>query len=906
MSSRVERHLMSGCCVLAVSLFAAPAANAQNTIDAVAAQSSVETVTVTGQAYALEKSIDDKRTSNVVSDGIASDEIGQTPEFGLGDALRQVPGLVMSINNGRGEDQFLTIRGLNPDYNTVTIDGMALASTEETVRSVSLDVIPAVLVNHADVEKTWTVDQPSDAIGGVTNLTTRSAFDHPGEFFGAHLDGAYWTSTEQIKSQQPSGQGDFTYSRTFGDDNQFGFLAQASYFQRSSSTLNTYTLGYSYYPYSGSGTANVAALDQTSATATSTTLKPSDSVVNDVPIPDRHRWYFYDNDRTRPAGFTRFDYNDHGMFRADIEAGFFEFINNENRWSQYLNRVGNATITSPTTGSFASGAPEADFDRFVQYRELNYIQGHGALDFAANTHLDFTVNYGEGQYRQTDDEDQFTGVTGPAYAFSYQLNAPTSALFIPNNNAAFRNPNNYNQVYHESVTDQSISHLPQTKLELTNNVDSDDYGFGFKAGWTWRDLSQRYDLTQFRLVPATGTTAPTLGQIGTINKTLSLYDGEGQSILLVDPNAVINYVAAHPGAYSENTSDALTSTVNNFRLGEMINSFYGETQYRANNFLVIAGLRFEYTKQDIQNYLPVPLSSTTNFQQQNDNIHYGRLLPSINGVYDLTDEIKLRAAVTQNLARPEYAQLAQNSSATFSGSQATETISNPNLKPRQATNFDVSAEWYPAPGVIASIALFDKEIHNEIITTSTTVQNASIPGTSQLVTLTTNTSQNVNKAQVQGIEMNLSDTKFDFLPGFLSDFGATGNLSFTDFDAPFIRMSDGTFRKLPQLIASSKTVANASLLYSHDAWSGQLAYNYTSKMPITYDTNNQANDQWWAGISTLDAQIMYQLDENWSFRIQGKNLTDSAPQKVVGYNQELNYSALENGRAIYFGVGAAF
>jgi outer membrane receptor protein involved in Fe transport len=77
-------------------------------------------------------------------------------------------------------------------------------------------------------------------------------------------------------------------------------------------------------------------------------------------------------------------------------------------------------------------------------------------------------------------------------------------------------------------------------------------------------------------------------------------------------------------------------------------------------------------------------------------------------------------------------------------------------------------------------------------------------------------------------------------------------------------------------------------------------------MPITFDTNNQANDQWWAGMSTLDAQIMYQIDENWMVRVQGKNLTDSTPQKVVGYNQELNYSALENGRGIFFGVGATF
>jgi outer membrane receptor for ferrienterochelin and colicin len=107
---------MSGCCVLAVSLFASAAASAQTAIatGAASAETTVETVTVTGQSYALQKSIDDKRANNVVSDGIAADEIGQTPEFGLGDALRQVPGLVMSINNGRGEDEFLTVRGPRP------------------------------------------------------------------------------------------------------------------------------------------------------------------------------------------------------------------------------------------------------------------------------------------------------------------------------------------------------------------------------------------------------------------------------------------------------------------------------------------------------------------------------------------------------------------------------------------------------------------------------------------------------------------------------------------------------------------------------------------------------------------------------------------------------------------------
>jgi hypothetical protein len=76
-------------------------------------------------------------------------------------------------------------------------------------------------------------------------------------------------------------------------------------------------------------------------------------------------------------------------------------------------------------------------------------------------------------------------------------------------------------------------------------------------------------------------------------------------------------------------------------------------------------------------------------------------------------------------------------------------------------------------------------------------------------------------------------------------------------------------------------------------------------MPISFDTNNAANDQWWAGIGTLDAQVMYKLDDNIFFRIQGKNLLNGMPQKVVGINQQLNYSTLDNGRNYYAGIGVS-
>jgi TonB-dependent receptor len=861
-------------------------------------------VVITADAYASTKTIAAKRNLNVISDGISANQIGELPEFGLGDALSSVPGITFVINNGRGEDQFMTIRGLNPDYNSTTIDGMVLPSTEETVRSFSFDVLPAVIVNQANVLKTWTADLPSDAVGGVTDLRTRSAFDHPGLFVSGHLDGAYWEDEQQVHPNTASGQGDFVVSKTFGPSDQFGLLGLVSYYQRSSSTLNTYTLPYSYYGYAGSPESNVMALDQTSATASNTTLKPSQSVDGLFAIPDRHRWYFYDNVRTRPGAFARFDFDDHHMWHAHVTAGIFQFKNDEHRYSQYLNRVGDATIATATTGSFAEGSGEVDFDKYIQWRRLYYVDAGIGADFDAKTHLNFTVNYGVGRYRQNTSEDQFTQPTSTNLGFSYNLATETAPLFTPNNEAVFMNPALYNQVYHLDAVDQSRSTLPQARLDFSHNFDPADQGFGYSIGLQTRDLSQEYTYYQYRLNPV--GTPPTLAQIGTLDKTVSLYDGYGQSLLLINPAAVGSYLAGNAGSYVRNASDLLSDTVNNYTLEEIIDDGYAQVDYRIHSLYAVAGLRYETTRERIDNYLPVPFNSQTNFDQTRTTQSYSKLLPSLNVSYTPIDQVAVRGAVTRTLARPEYAQLAENSSATVSGAVASETVSNPELKPRESTNYDLSFEYYPAPGALASLALFEKDIQNEIITLTSTQQGVLVPGYATPVTLTTTTPENANNARIRGVEANLVYSSFRFLPGPLKGLGARLNVALMNFDAPEIRMSDGSFRHLPQLIASSKEVANAAIFYNWRNFTAEVAYNHTSKQPISFDTNNQANDQWWASIDTVDAQLRYSFTPNLDVRIQAKNLTDSRPQKVVGPTQNLNYSTLENGRAYFAGIGFHF
>ncbi len=866
----------------------------------------VEEVVVTAQVdpTASRQAIEAKRNAEVISDNISGTQISGLPVFGLGDALAALPGVSFTINNGRGENQIMTVRGLNPNYNTVTIDGMQLPSTEEKDRTLSFDVFPGFLISKASVYKSWTVDQPSDAIGSVTNLETRSAFDHPGPYVGGHADDGVWDRDQKLRKNRISGAADLVASTTFGPNDAFGILAMGSWYQRSSNSQNATTSNYAYYPASAAPTSKpILGLDQTSGTAIGETLLPSQDVSGLIAVPQTHQWYYYDDLRTRKGAFLRLDYDDHRMWRAALSGGYFTHDLNENRFYQYLDSAGPQTLLTPTTGGSALGKAGIDYDHYHDVRRSEYVDLRIGADFDPKTHLDLNVNYGAGSYRQDGLDAPFSTATSADFATTFDLNAPGAPLLNPVG-GAYMTPASYTQGNYQLETDRSRSTLPQVRLDFRHNVDPADRGFGLKLGASYRDLSQTYDYQQTTLTPV--KPAPTLAAIGTLRQTLSLYDGQGQTLLLEDPAAVEAYVASHPAGYAASTGDALPNQVNDFTLDEKIAAGYVQARYADQHFEALAGLREESTQEKINNFLPVPFNSTTNFAAVTTTNTYWKLLPSLNLTYKVEDNLLLRAAVTRNLARADYASLALNSSAslttTASGGTASEKIANPNLKPREATNYDLAAEYYPLPGVLAAASVFYKDISNEILTLTNTEQGVTIPGYALPVTLSITQAANGSKASIKGVELNLVDRRFDFLPGLLGGLGGRGNVTVLDISAPNIRMADGSFRKLPQLLQSAKLIANAALFYNWKGFHWEVSYNHTGKQPISFDTNNAANDQWYGAIDSFDAQIGYQITRNIDFRIQAKNFTDATPQKVQGPSQNLNLSLIQNGRAYYAGV----
>ena len=94
-------------------------------------------VTVTaqakGQMAAINKQLNAKSLVNIIS----SDRIQELPDANAAETVARVPGV--SIQREGGEGNKVVVRGLSPKYNSVTVNGVKLASTDnENDRSTDL------------------------------------------------------------------------------------------------------------------------------------------------------------------------------------------------------------------------------------------------------------------------------------------------------------------------------------------------------------------------------------------------------------------------------------------------------------------------------------------------------------------------------------------------------------------------------------------------------------------------------------------------------------------------------------------------------------------------------------------------------------------------------------------------
>ncbi|MFT9188633.1 MAG: TonB-dependent receptor plug domain-containing protein, partial [Acetobacter orientalis] len=214
-----------------------------------------ETVFSVGHRYVKAE----KRTSNIVMDSIAYDPYENLGgNSSIASSLVLLPGVTGIINGD--EPRYVSLRGISPDLNHTTVDGLTMASIGETgsgTRRVNLQDTPVEMTSRTNVYKSFTAEQSGDAIGGIIDLIPMSAFDHKG--FYAHLDGYGIYSTYKgsvgnngIKGYSPHlGAGEKSnISYRFGKEKQFGIVISSRYQDRVTNQTGSST-GFQYLDKSG-------------------------------------------------------------------------------------------------------------------------------------------------------------------------------------------------------------------------------------------------------------------------------------------------------------------------------------------------------------------------------------------------------------------------------------------------------------------------------------------------------------------------------------------------------------------------------------------------------------------------------------------------------------------------------
>lgn len=104
-------------------------------------------------------------------DSIGSDLMSRAGASDAASALRLIPGA--TVQDGK----FAVIRGLPDRYVSSQMNGVRLPSADEDRRAVELDQFPASVIESVQVTKTFTPDQQGDASGGAVNVKLKGIPD---------------------------------------------------------------------------------------------------------------------------------------------------------------------------------------------------------------------------------------------------------------------------------------------------------------------------------------------------------------------------------------------------------------------------------------------------------------------------------------------------------------------------------------------------------------------------------------------------------------------------------------------------------------------------------------------------------------------------------------------------------
>ncbi|MCY4357646.1 MAG: TonB-dependent receptor [Gammaproteobacteria bacterium] len=893
------------------------------------AREEIEVIEVIRYRESLRKNIAIKRESDAIVDAASAEDIGQFPDLNVADALQRITGVQVEKDERDGEGVRVSIRGTPSHLNLTLLNNQQIATatasnrrSELRDRSFNYYLLPTEVVDTLEVYKSPEANVEEGSMGGTVIVRTRRPLDADANSGAVQ---ARYFDFDNAGENKPLVSGLYSWKN---DAETFGF--NLAFVYRDSSTLmdsKRNNAGF-FRPtdYNGDGvTERIPVRVGSNRYTAEYNLRTPFVTLQFAPTDDLDIKLTALNSVTEREshGIFTFGFSSLGaaLSLADIQANNLVNVSDGTAVSGNLplccsNRVPGWLGTNLQGANYDSGVfrdevettafdLEATLERGT-YR-IKFQAGHSFADglaidkaaqFSAASILDFDLSAGLAHGNLD------PSLTPEDYLFHYS---------------------HINTIRNDS--DASYAQA-DTEFNLNNSVFS-----SIEAGVKYREYNKGASRVKRDFIE---------------DGTLAMFAGAPITDFRVGDNPTQMWQFDIPAfeqwqngiPIMEGTGNSTWNDPNDrYNVNEEVTSAYLKGNFETENFRGNVGLRAVRTSTaaSAKQYDGPNFNAESRGAIQDVTISkdYTDILPSLNLNYVGFDDVVLRFAAAQVMARPNYINIAPFETLNCGSRGCTGFEGNPDLEPFRSNQYDVSAEWYFDDSSLLALTLFHKDVDSyiDIESFSATRDYRTIDenGTNIFVPR-----EFAMERPINGDGLTIQGFEFNYVQDLAYGFGVTANYTYADVDLTQTEAQMNADQE-PVLFGHSQDTWNATAFYDRFGFQARFSYTFRSEYPsnhlhgagIQASSQQAVTESRAAGDSNLgfgvsrgligykgdfgqlDFNASYDVSDNMEILLQVINLLD---EEIVWYASRENHTpdqgrpigVFNHGRRLAIGVNARF
>ncbi|MFH1195136.1 MAG: TonB-dependent receptor [bacterium] len=669
-----------------------------------------ETVIVTAQAEGQMNAINEQLTSLAIKNVVSAARIQELPDANAAESVSRLPGVSLMRTGGEGSK--VVIRGLSPQYNRVTIDGVELPSNATSNdpnehrtemgrgdqlslsgdRATDLSMISSNMLGGIEVIKAITPDMDATVLGGVINFSMRKA--ETASYIAPRFEIVTQGSFNDLKDTYNDYKGVASYEQRFFG-NSFGIFLQGTAEKKN---LSGNDLNANYY-FSGKLNITDEGAPEFQSLSLTDVFRKRDRYGATLVLD-----YIYDNGS---IGFMNFF--SRSKTRAQSRNESYQLLADDMYFS----------ATNATT----------DLDVYSNLLSIKHVIEEVGIDIKLSHSFSGSENPEDVNFNFWQNgcgfENKYSALKylSAKEIASYVVRNPEEAVFFNISNIGNKS---MDRTYNGSIDiyrDFTFNDLLTTKIKIGGayNYRDRSYDYNQSSGSVFYDDGGQVTAQILREYPQFGTEVtfsdfidPNYNYGDFLNGDYTL-GSPGNVDLMLD---IIEFAKQHPGAGNGGgyKPHKLASILYDYSGHEVRSAGYAIATVNIGTMVtVVPGVRYQNLTTTYSGVQGMQTSGELQYSIAEATKSHGYWLPMLHFRFKPNDWLQFHFAYTNTLNYPDYNTIIPRF---YVGSNYI-IYNNSSLKPAESENFDAMISLYANEIGLFSLGGFKKNITNLIFPSTT-------------------------------------------------------------------------------------------------------------------------------------------------------------------------------------------